>query len=202
MGETTGKERPVVTIGASDRARFWEKVQAASGPKDCWEWAGSRSGTGYGRFFLAGRMTTAQRASWLINKSIEMPPGHTVDHLCRNRACVRPDHLEAVPHRENLLRGNTVTARSAAATHCPAGHPYDEANTTHRRGARQCRTCDRARSARAYKPRGIPRRRRAHLTPDERAAIRALVAQGFSHSQIAPRFNVSPGTISRVRNSP
>jgi transposase-like protein len=185
----------------SDRARFWAKVRHAAGPA-CWVWTGAMNPKGYGRFSLGGRMTTAQRASWFLNKSLEMPDGYTVDHLCRNRACVRPDHLEAVPHRINLLRGRTVTARAASATHCPAGHPYDAANTMRPpRGGRVCRACNRARAYAYYTPRANPRRRRPKLTQAERVAIRALIASGYSHSQIAPRFDISIGTVSRVRHS-
>ena len=76
----------------------------------------------------------------------EIPEGLTIDHLCREPLCVNPDHLEVVTMRENLLRGDTVTARNAAKTHCPQGHEYNERNTrieTNR--SRKCRTCDAAR---------------------------------------------------------
>lgn len=194
------KERPILSSGV-DRARFWAKVNVT--PDDgCWLWDASRNQKGYGRFSLAGRMTTAHRASWLLNNAAQIPDGWTVDHLCRNRACVRPDHLEAVPHRVNLLRGNTVTARAAATTQCPAGHPYNNTNTLRRkRGGRTCRACDRARAAKAYIQRGKPRRRRPHLTHEDRSLIRDLIEQGHSHEAIAERLTISTATVSRVRHS-
>jgi hypothetical protein len=75
-----------------------------------------------------------------------VPNGLELDHLCRVRACVNPGHLEPVTHRVNTLRGETVAARNARATHCPAGHPYDEVNTyADRLGRRSCRECCRRR---------------------------------------------------------
>jgi len=75
-----------------------------------------------------------------------IPAGLQIDHLCRVRACCRPDHLEPVTCRENLLRGDTVNARAAATTHCPRGHAYTAANTyVSPSGRRHCRTCEKAR---------------------------------------------------------
>ncbi len=72
-----------------------------------------------------------------------IPAGMEIDHLCRNRACAAPAHLEAVTHHENLLRDETLTAANAAKTHCKRGHLFDEANTMVYRGSRFCLTCRR-----------------------------------------------------------
>lgn len=88
-----------------------------------------------------------------------IPNGMEIDHVCRNRACANPLHLEAITHHENLLRGRTLTARNAAATHCPHGHAYTPDNTYLRqrpdgRYERECRVCRREHGAR------LARRRR------------------------------------------
>jgi hypothetical protein len=76
--------------------------------------------------------------------------GLVTDHLCRNRACVNPTHLEVVTQRVNLLRGRTLTAALAARSHCDRGHPFDAANTVMtlgRRGVRhrRCHLCKKQR---------------------------------------------------------
>jgi hypothetical protein len=136
--------------------RFWAKVDR-DGPTafdmgPCWLWTASIvSTTGYGQFGVAkGSTATAHRWAWeSVNGPV--PQGLQLDHLCRVRACVRPDHLEPVTQRENLLRGETVVARAAAATHCPAGHAYAGDNLRIRAsGHRACVECDRRRSRESY----------------------------------------------------
>jgi hypothetical protein len=72
-----------------------------------------------------------------------LPIHRDVDHLCHNRRCCNPDHLEAVTHRVNVLRGACFAARHFAKTHCKKGHPFNVANTRIERGKyRRCRICD------------------------------------------------------------
>jgi hypothetical protein len=69
----------------------------------------------------------------------------TLDHLCRNRACVNPDHLEPVTIAVNVLRGESPPARNARKTHCPQGHEYTPDNTYYnQKGWRACATCSKA----------------------------------------------------------
>lgn len=112
---------------------------------DCYEWRGSRNKLGYGRFWVDGRHVLAHRFAFELAKG-PIPPGREPDHLCRHAWCVRPSHLEAVTHRVNMLRGNTLGARGIARTHCPQGHPYAGANLyVSPAGSRECRVCKRAR---------------------------------------------------------
>lgn len=130
------------TLGLSPTERFWFYVDKDGsipahrpdlGP--CWVWTGTLSG-GYGILDLKGRKWKAH-----IFLAGRAPPGLEWDHLCRNRACVRTSHLEAVTRAENLRRGRH---HEREKTHCPKGHPYDEANTlVGRNGGRHCRICRR-----------------------------------------------------------
>lgn len=120
--------------------RFVEKVDATG---DCWEWTGTRS-LGYGRFMVSNdrHMTWAHRAAWELLVG-PIPDGLQLDHLCRNRGCVNPDHLEPVTSRLNTLRSPIGAGAKARVTHCPAGHEYTAENTRRsKRNQRTCRACD------------------------------------------------------------
>jgi hypothetical protein len=106
-------------------------------------WLGALRGGGYGQFRLGARMVQAHRVACTLAHGA-IPDGMVVDHLCRVRHCVAPDHLEIVTPRENTLRGVTIPAAHAVKTHCPQGHPYDDVNTYVRpTGVRACRACHR-----------------------------------------------------------
>jgi len=83
----------------------------------CWEWVGAVGTDGYGVFRMGNKLYKAHRASHILYKG-EIPKGLQVDHLCMNRLCVNPEHLEAVTYTENIRRA------AAARTHCPRGHSY------------------------------------------------------------------------------
>jgi hypothetical protein len=122
----------------STSERFFAKI-AISG--DCWVWTGSRGSNGYGQFFFEGRLRKAHRVSYAMAVG-PIPTGLDLDHLCRNRACVRPSHLEPVTRRENLIRGAGFIAKQAAQTHCLRGHPLFGENLYRRaNGKRECRVC-------------------------------------------------------------
>jgi hypothetical protein len=139
---------------ASDVTRLRSKVMLddATG---CWNWTGHTGKTGYGNFWLSNRQILAHRASYAM-AGLVIPDDAQLDHLCRNRACVRPDHLEPVTARENTLRSAGVSAQFARRDACGNGHPYDEANTARRKdGGRVCRQCKRE-TARAIYARRHP----------------------------------------------
>jgi hypothetical protein len=107
----------------------------------CWMWTGLVLPCGYGRLSVDGKQVYAHRYSYEQTVG-PIPEGLELDHLCRVRACVNPNHLEPVTRRENIRRGVSVVAANAVKTHCRNGHPFDEANTYIRaNGGRECRPC-------------------------------------------------------------
>ena len=131
----------------------------------CWHWTGSLR-NGYGRMKAFGRFHEAHRLSYghFVGP---IPVGLELDHLCRNRSCVNPAHLEPVTRRVNVLRGESPAADNANKTHCHKGHPLSGDNLRVRpaggRMVRSCRTCNREylRVYDANRPRAIARREAA-----------------------------------------
>lgn len=135
--------------------RFYDKVDQGTEYDDCHLWTGAKDDDGYGKVRLPdGRTRGAHIVAWEMATGNELPDGWHVDHLCRIHACCHADHLEAVPHAENVARGESFSARNARKTHCPQGHEYTEDNIRWHKSAngayrRECKTCvttrDRAR---------------------------------------------------------
>jgi hypothetical protein len=130
---------------------FWANVDKGEG---CLIWTGSRYPKGYGRAIMLGT-EGAHRVAYILAKG-PIPEGKQIDHLCRVKACVNPDHLEAVTPSVNTKRGLSpaqITAinhrRKVEITHCPKGHPYFGDNLmVGRDGKRRCKTCRREQARR------------------------------------------------------
>jgi hypothetical protein len=121
--------------------RFWSKV--SKDDDGCWRWTGHLGRLGYGRFRVGTRTRPPHQVAYEMGVG-PIPPGLELDHLCRNRSCVNPAHLEPVTRQENILRGTSPAALHALKTHCPQGHEFTEDNLVAwhlRRGSRICRTC-------------------------------------------------------------
>ncbi len=121
---------------ASPLERFLRKIQPIE--SGCWLWQGALNGSGYGRLGVDYHLVRAHRFSYEHFIGL-IPSGMEPDHLCRNRACVNPDHLELVTSRQNTLRGDGATAQNARKTTCPKDHPYDYVDGQGRRRCRECR---------------------------------------------------------------
>lgn len=161
----------VVVIYGDERlpARFWSKVYPADNGR--WLWIGAKGSKGYGNLCVGKRFLNAHRASYsaLIG---DVPQGLVLDHLCRTRLCVNPAHLEAVTQQVNLLRGEGVTARNAAATTCKLGHPLTGRDG---RGCRYCPICQRATWRRAQ---AAMKARRHALVPAQQSRTFGSQANG------------------------
>jgi hypothetical protein len=142
------KIRGMATVDIS--VRFWSKVEKTS---SCWLWTASTAGQGYGYFHISGGgnrrvRTYAHRWSYESAKG-PIPPGLTIDHLCRVLRCVNPDHLEAVTLRENQRR-RTGFKRGPydVGAYCRRGHERTTENTyINPHGVRSCRPCGRIATA-------------------------------------------------------
>jgi len=128
--------------------RFWRKV-LEDPDTGCWNWQGSIRPDGYPFLAVGQGQTYAHRFSYRLLVA-EPPEGLDLDHLCRNRACVNPDHLEPVTRRENVMRSPiSPAAINARKTHCLRGHPLYGPNLRARScGRRSCRECERIRASR------------------------------------------------------
>lgn len=127
--------------------RLWSKTVITS--TGCIEWTGAIRDDGYGVAWFEGSMARAHRLTLAWSLGSELPPRDVVDHLCRNRACVRPDHLEMVTRRENLARGvgpgSDAIRLADKADICKRGHDLTAPDAWRSREAgrkRTCRLCD------------------------------------------------------------
>lgn len=139
----------------------------------CWVWQANKDQKGYGLAFDGTTMRRAHIVFYLLIKG-EYEPGLELDHTCRNRACVNPDHLDPVTHQENIRRGQTgIVNRSK--THCSKGHEFTPENTYKTAlNQRQCKQCKR--DIRTFY--GKKNRDLLNAKNRERARLKRMAAQG------------------------
>lgn len=155
----------------------------------CWDYTGYLTPAGYGQVWDGEhRNAFAHRVVYEQTRG-PIPLGMELDHLCRNRACCNPFHVEIVDRRENQHRGNSPTGMNVRVTVCPRGHAYDEANTYFRPDGtgRDCKKC------RAARQRGnAAEYRNAEILRDVR------VARGWTRNEIAEHVGLPAPTVSRI----
>ena len=117
--------------------RFWSRVDRSG---SCWVWLGGKQSNGYGKFDANGKQWLAHRFAWVESHG-SIPVGLTIDHLCRNRMCVRLGHMELVSNKVNVLRGDGLSAQNAKKTNCCHGHAFTPEDTGWWRGERRCLRC-------------------------------------------------------------
>lgn len=141
---------PIADIGEGIISRFWAKVDRR-GDDECWPWLGALSYKGYGRVFIDSKShKPAHRFAYELENG-PVSPDLVMDHLCRNRACCNPRHVEPVTTRTNVLRGVGLTAKAAAQTHCKRGHLLSGHNLLPNPKARECRECKLERNRADYR---------------------------------------------------
>lgn len=162
------------------QARFWSKGNKASGIfkivngqlSECWAWIATKHEAGYGQIAVKGRLWRSHILSYTWEKG-SIPDGFQIDHLCRTRECVRPDHLEAVTPAINVQRGICASSEKEG---CPKGHLYDIVDSA---GRRRCRICVRERG-RINQQKYYKRLREKYGTTTTADALRANAADSES----------------------
>lgn len=187
--------------------KFWKRV-AIKGTGECWNWLGYKNHKGYGYFRNNGKSYFSHRVAYelLIGK---IPRGLFIDHLCRNRACQNPRHMEPVSRKENTMRGMNFAAMNARKTQCLIGHQFNEANTQiiiTKKGAiwRACRECARVRARNTYYknrmikyPKGKKLDRKKNRYRDESSIKKAwlLRGEGLSFKKIGEALDFDESSI-------
>lgn len=119
-----------------ERLMFFMVVDHVTG---CWNWTANKNQKGYGRVAIDGRLHSAHRVSFEIFNG-PLIDGLEVDHVCENRGCINPAHLQQITHASNVRKGNRWNIERP--THCPRGHPFTAPNLGHdHRGWRYCKAC-------------------------------------------------------------
>lgn len=127
------------------RRRVFRRIRFVDGFDGCWEWTASGNQYGYGQVWTHGRLVCVHRLmyEWFVGP---IPSDLQIDHLCRNRGCCNPNHLEAVTRQENIRRGDAGKETSRLArlrTTCGRGHALTDDNIYRYRNERRCRACHR-----------------------------------------------------------
>ena len=219
---TKKKAKKIEIISQKFIDKFWSKVDRKSND-ECWEWLGSDNGHEYGRFYAGGGKDNpltyyAHRYSYTLYYG-EIPEGLEIDHLCKNRKCVNPLHLEAVTTKVNVLRSDSLSAKRARQEFCIRGHPLFGDNLYEAGGKRMCKQCrednrlnnkdrdgENRRSRYLINHGGVQGNNKGEnngqsiLTEKNVKLILMYSNNGITGKKLSEMFDVSEATISRVIN--
>jgi hypothetical protein len=140
------RPKSIPTLTPAQQEAFWNKVEVPHQPSCCWHWTGSIDPTGYGKFKIYQHSLAYNRKVHRIAFTLligEIPDDLTIDHLCRNRGCVNPDHMQLVTLGDNIRRSNGLSRRLHRGDTCQHGHTEIYITAS---GKRSCRVCDRRRT--------------------------------------------------------
>lgn len=156
--------------------RIFERIKILD--NGCWEWQGALSSTGYGNITHERKQYQPHRVAYELEKG-NIPRGMHIDHTCKYRRCINPEHLELVTPTENTRRGgmrDALLRRHAARTHCDKGHLLTPDNIAHIYGPKRCLTCvqDAARRGNAKARAQLQRPARTTLNDHERFLAKEL----------------------------
>jgi len=176
----------------------------------CWLWLTGLMPAGYGCFRYQGKTLLAHRISYEVAKG-PIPHGLQIDHICRVRCCVNPDHLRCVTIRENVLCGVGVAAQNLAKTHCVRGHEFTPENTfstPSNPSGRRCKECNRINNQEwKERTRKIPKRisqprgeasHHAKLSAENVLEVKELSRIGHTQRDIASRYGISQSRVSHI----
>lgn len=135
-------EISIYNIAQKYKDKIWAKVDRRNGDLKCWEWTSVKTEKGYGRYSIyPNRAQYAHRLVWVLCGNL-IPSELVLDHICKNRGCVNPNHLRLVTLRQNTLENSdSISAKNLKRSGCKNGHPYTKSNLQKTSKYRRCVKC-------------------------------------------------------------